>query len=124
MHLCQIPSLALWYSVSCIRQKFWLRAASLFFSSVRIRDGGNVVLGNVLISVSHLSSCGALDCTGVLGFNVEDCPVGEIVVAIYRVRPVFYPVEIICDGMLRTRPVLDVEVKFLQEQHPLSQFPY
>ena len=52
---------------------------------------------------------------GVIGFNVEDCPVGEIVVAVHRVCPVLYPVEIIRDGMLRSWPVLDVEVKFLQE---------
>ena len=46
----------------------------------------------------------------VLGLHVEYCPVGEMVVV---VRPVFYPAEIICDDMLRTRSVLDVEVKFL-----------
>ena len=56
----------------------------------------------------------------VIGFNVEDCPVKEIVVAVYRVRPVLYPTKIIRDGMLRTWTVLDVEVKFLQEQHPSS----
>ena len=60
---------------------------------------------------------------GVLGFNVEDFPIGEIVVVVYRVRPVVYPAEIICDDMLRTWLVLNVEVKFLQEQHPSSQFP-
>ena len=49
----------------------------------------------------------------VLGFNVKDYPIGGIVVVVYRVRPVLYPAKIICDGMLRTWPVLDVDVKFL-----------
>ena len=50
----------------------------------------------------------------VLSFNVKDCPIGEIIV-VYRVRPVLYPAKIVCDGMLLTWPVLDVELKFLQE---------
>ena len=56
----------------------------------------------------------------VLGFNVQNCPVGEIIVAVYRVCPVLYPAKIVRDGMLRTRLVLDVELKFLQQQHPSS----
>ena len=60
---------------------------------------------------------------GVLGFNVEDCPVGEIIVAVHRVCPIFYAAKIIRDGMLRTWPVLDVEIEFLQQQHPPGQFP-
>ena len=46
---------------------------------------------------------------GVLGFNMEDFPVGEIIVAVHRVCPIFYAAKIIRDGMLRTWPVLDVE---------------
>ena len=60
---------------------------------------------------------------GVIGFNVEDCPVGEYVVVDHRVCLVLYPAEIIRDGVLCTWAVLDVEDKFLQKQHPSGQFP-
>ena len=60
---------------------------------------------------------------GVLGFNVEDCLVGEIVITVHRVYPVLYLAKIIHDGMLHTWRVLDIEVKFWQEQHPPGQFP-
>ena len=59
----------------------------------------------------------------VLGVNVEDCPVREIVVSVHRVCTILYPAEIIRDRVMRTWPMLDVEVKFLQKQHPSGQFP-
>ena len=52
---------------------------------------------------------------GVLDVNVEDCPVGEIVVAVHYVCRILYPAEIIRDDVLRTWSVLDVEVNFLQK---------
>ena len=58
----------------------------------------------------------------VISFNMEDCPVGKIVVIVHYVCPVLYRTKIICNRMLRTWPMLEVEIEFLEKQHPPGQF--
>ena len=60
---------------------------------------------------------------GVICFNTDDCPVREIVIALHCICPILYTAEIICNHMLRTWLVLDVEIEFLQKKHEPGQFP-
>ena len=50
----------------------------------------------------------------------EGFPIVEIIIAVYRIRLVLYLAKVVHDDMLCTYPVLDVKLKFLQEQHPLG----